>query len=325
MRFDTGGVFRHMPTLEFHQLDVFTDQAFGGNPLAVFPNADGLDTARMQAIAREMNLSETTFVMPPEAPDADFKVRIFTPGAEMPFAGHPVIGTHWALAMLGRINLQAPVTTVKLELGVGVRAAKLYVENGKVVRVVMDHQPPEFCTIATSEQTSQLEEALGLAPGSVAEHEAPVQVVSTGVRQLFVPVRSLEEVQSLDPSRLNTRVITQLLHTLDPETHCHDCLMVLTTETVNEWAQVHTRLFAPEMGISEDPATGSASGGLGAYLVKYGLIPATPPTTIFTAEQGIEMGRPSRIDVEVEGQPGAVSMVRVGGEAIPLIEGTLRW
>jgi trans-2,3-dihydro-3-hydroxyanthranilate isomerase len=106
---------------EFHfvQVDVFTDEPFGGNPLAVFPEAEGLTTQEMQSLAREMNLSETTFVLPPEAPGADFKVRIFTPAAELPFAGHPVVGTHWVLAYLGRVNVREPLTQVRLELGVG--------------------------------------------------------------------------------------------------------------------------------------------------------------------------------------------------------------
>src|SRR5215467_13713415 len=104
-----------MPTFSFYQVDVFTDAAFGGNPLAVFPDADGLDTETMQRIAREMNLSETTFVWPASGPEADFRVRIFTPGDELPFAGHPVVGTHWLLANLGRVSLKEPTTTVKFE------------------------------------------------------------------------------------------------------------------------------------------------------------------------------------------------------------------
>ncbi|MBN1967004.1 MAG: PhzF family phenazine biosynthesis protein, partial [Anaerolineae bacterium] len=180
-----------MPNYTFYQVDVFTDQAFGGNPLAVFPDAAGLDTAQMQRIAREMNLSETTFVFPPTAPDADFKVRIFTPEAEMPFAGHPVVGTHWTLAHLGRVTLAEPVTTVRFELNVGVRAAALHVRDGRVTRVVMDHQRPVFAGIATADQSARLARALGLPPEAIADTGWPVQVVSTGVRQLFIPVRSL--------------------------------------------------------------------------------------------------------------------------------------
>ena len=127
----------------FVQVDVFTDQPFGGNPLAVFHQAEGLTSTEMQQLAQEMNLSETTFVLPPEAPGADFRVRIFTPATELPFAGHPVIGTHWLLARLGRVTLQEPSTRVTFELNVGVRGAQVFVEGGDITKVLMDHQRPE--------------------------------------------------------------------------------------------------------------------------------------------------------------------------------------
>jgi trans-2,3-dihydro-3-hydroxyanthranilate isomerase len=314
-----------MAKYHFYQVDVFTDRAFGGNPLAVFPDASGLETARMQQIALEMNLSETTFVFPPEDPAADFKVRIFTPGGELPFAGHPVVGTHWTLAHLGRVKLTAPVTTVRFELGVGVRAAALHVENGRVTRVVMDHQKPEFSARATPEQIARLAQGLGLAPAAVLDTGWPVQVVSSGIRQLFIPVRSLAEVQALSPKQQDTAAMSRICAELDPGTHCNECLMVLTLETTEPGVDVHTRLFAPGMGIGEDPATGSASGGLGAYLIENRIVPATPPTTHLIAEQGIEIGRPSRISIEIDGAPGAVQMIRVGGGVVPLIEGEMAW
>ncbi len=309
----------------FYQVDVFTDRAFGGNPLAVFPDANGLDAAQMQQIALEMNLSETTFVFPPTRPDADFKVRIFTPGGELPFAGHPVVGTHWTLAHLGCVELRAPVTTVRFELGVGVRAAALHVDNGHVTRVVMDHQKPEFFTCATPDQIARLAKGLGLVPDAILETGWPVQVVSSGIRQLFIPVRSLAEVQALSPKQQDTAAMSRICSELDPDTHCHECLMVLTLETTEPGVNVHTRMFAPGMGIGEDPATGSASGGLGAYLIENGILPATPPTTHLIAEQGIEIARPSRISIEIDGARGAVQMIRVGGSVVPLIEGEMTW
>jgi trans-2,3-dihydro-3-hydroxyanthranilate isomerase len=314
-----------MPKYRFYQVDVFTDRAFGGNPLAVFPDASGLDTARMQQIALEMNLSETTFVFPPEDPAADFKVRIFTPGGELPFAGHPVVGTHWTLAHLGRVKLVAPVTTVRFELGVGVRAAALHVDNGRVTRVVMDHQKPEFSARATPEQIARLAQGLGLAPAAILDTGWPVQVVSSGIRQLFIPVRSLAEVQALSPKRQDIAAMSRICTELDPDTHCNECLMVLTLETTEPSVDVHTRMFAPGTGVPEDPATGSASGGLGAYLIENRIVAATPPTTHLIAEQGIEIGRPSRISIEIDGAPGAVQMIRVGGGVVPLIEGELAW
>lgn len=314
-----------MPRYSFYQIDVFTDQPFGGNPLAVFPDAAGLDTARMQQIAREMNLSETTFVFPPETPGADFRVRIFTPEAELPFAGHPVVGTHWLLAHLGRIALHEPVTTVRFELGVGVRAAALHVQGGRVTRVVMDHQRPQFFGVADAEQTTRLEQALGLPAGAIRSTGWPVQVISSGIRQLFAPVCTLADVQALSPKRQDTAALARLMVALDPVEQCNECVMVLTLETTDPGIHVHTRLFAPGLGVGEDPATGSASGGLGAYLIANRLVPATPPTTLLIAEQGIEMGRPSRLSIEVDGRPDDVRMVRVGGEVTSLIEGMLAW
>lgn len=314
-----------MPRYSFYQVDVFTNQPFGGNPLAVFPDASGLDTPAMQRIALEMNLSETTFVFPPETPEADFKVRIFTPEEEMKFAGHPVVGTHWTLAHLGRVKLQEPVTTVRFELGVGVRAAALHVKDGRVTRVVMDHMKPEFYTIANADQVERLAKALGLDPAAIITTGWPVQVVSSGIPQLFIPVRSLEDVQNLSPRRQDAAGLARICEEIDPVNKCNYCLMVLTLDTVNPDSDVHTRMFAPALGIGEDAATGSASGGLGAYLIQNEIIPATAPTTYLVSEQGIEMHRPSRITIEVDGGPGAISMVRVGGEVVPLIEGVLEW
>lgn len=314
-----------MPAYRFWQVDVFTARPFGGNPLAVFPDAAGLDSAQMQAIAREMNLSETTFVVPSPTPQADFAVRIFTPEAELPFAGHPVIGTHWVLAHLGRVALREPLTTVRFALGVGVRAATLHVQAGRVTQIVMDHQVPVFGATASPAQLDQLARGLGLDPAVIRAAGAPVQVVSTGLPQLFVPLHRLADLQALSPRHQDSAALNAVMQALDPQTHCSECLMVLTRDTADPAVTVRTRLFAPGLGVPEDPATGSASGGLGAYLVRHGLVRATPPITTIVSAQGVEMGRPSTIHVYVEGTPEAIAMVRVGGAVVPVIEGVLRW
>jgi len=314
-----------MPKYQFYQVDVFTNQAFGGNPLAVFPDGEELSSSQMQIIAQEMNLSETTFVLPATDPEADFKVRIFTPARELPFAGHPVVGTHWLLANLGWIELEEPRTTVKFELGVGVRAAQLHVAAGRVTKVVMDHQKPEFLATASEEQIARLAKSLGLRAEAILETRWPVQVVSTGVPQLFVPVRTLAEIQALQPGQQDASMLNRVLDELDPSQEDIHAVMVLTLETERNTSDVHTRMFAPKLGIAEDPATGSASGGLGAYLIEHRLIDATPPTTFVTSEQGLEAGRPSTLFIEVDGSPGSISMVRVGGEVVPLIEGVMAW
>jgi len=311
-----------MPSYQFVQVDVFTDVPFGGNPLAVFPDAAGLTSQQMQQLALELNLSETTFVLPPETPGADFKVRIFTPKAELPFAGHPLVGTHWVLAHLGRVALREPITEVTFELGVGLRTARLHVAGGRVMRVVTDHQAPEFLATASSQQVERLAAALKLPAAAILDTGKPAQAVSTGFPQLFVPVRSLAEVQAIDPLSLDAAGLGQVCAELGlPGAD----VAIFCLETVCPDRDVHMRFVAPHHGIPEDPATGSASGGLASYLVHHGLIPATPPLTTIITEQGLEMGRPSKVTVEVEGTADAISMVRVSGDVVLVMEGVFNW
>ena len=311
-----------MPSYQFVQVDVFTDVPFGGNPLAVFPDAAGLTSQQMQQLALELNLSETTFVLPPETPGADFKVRIFTPKAELPFAGHPLVGTHWVLAHLGRVTLREPVTEVTFELGVGLRTARLHVAGGRVTRVVTDHQAPEFLATASSQQVERLAAALKLPAAAILDTGKPAQAVSTGFPQLFVPVRSLVEVQAIDPLSLDAAGLGQVCAELGlPGAD----VAIFCLETVYPDRAVHMRFVAPHHGIPEDPATGSASGGLASYLVHHGMVPATPPLTTINTEQGLEMGRPSKVTVEVEGTRDAISMVTVSGDVVKVMEGVFEW
>jgi trans-2,3-dihydro-3-hydroxyanthranilate isomerase len=317
-----------MKEYRFIQVDVFTDKPFGGNPLAVFPDAEGLSTAEMQSLAREMNLSETTFVLPPQSPDADFKVRIFTPAAELPFAGHPVVGTHWVLAQLGRVRLRTPITRVHFELGVGVLPADLHVDasGARVERVVMTQDRPIFHAIL--DDVRQLAEGLGLDPEAITTTGLPVQVVSTGVPQMMVPARSLAEVQALGANRLNVAALNLVCRAMNTQ-----CVMVFTLETERAESAVHVRMFAPLLGVPEDPATGSANGALGAYLVHHASInsalrravPVSEPTTRYVSEQGAEMGRPSTVFVEVESIGQKITAVRVGGQVVAVAEGVVRF
>ncbi len=310
----------------FLQVDVFTDKPFGGNPLAVFPEAEGLSSKEMQQIALEMNLSETTFVLPPRESEADFWVRIFTPAKELPFAGHPVVGTHWVLAHLGRVDLQEPVTQVRLELKAGVLPADLHVADGEVERVVMTQVGPSF--LALLQDVGKLAQGLGLPSEAITGTGLPVQVVSTGMPQLMVPVRSLAEVQALKAGELDISALGQVCHALDT-----DCVMVFSLETERPEATVHARMFAPLLGIPEDPATGSANGALGAYLVHHAAanpallaaLAPSGPTIHIVSEQGAEMGRPSTLFIEVDRQGAEVTAVRVGGQVVLLVEGVVRF
>jgi trans-2,3-dihydro-3-hydroxyanthranilate isomerase len=307
-----------MKEYRFVQVDVFTDVAFGGNPLAVFPDAEGLTSQEMQKLAREMNLSETTFVLPPEAPDADFKVRIFTPAAELPFAGHPVVGTHWVLARLGRVLLEEPVTQVRFELGVGVLPADLEVADGQVDRVVITSDQPRFLSLV--EDVTDLAAGLGIPSEAITETGLLVQVASTGIPSLVVPIRSLEDVQEMDPSKLNVAALMSVCEPLGTDT-----VLVFTLETERPEATVHVRLFAPALGVPEDPATGSANGTLGAYLVHHQAVPISEGTNHFISEQGAEMDRPSTLHLLVDWCGGDVTKVQVGGQVAPVAEGTVRF
>ncbi len=307
-----------MKEYRFVQVDVFTRVPFGGNPLAVFPDAEGLTTAEMQQLAREMNLSETTFVLPPRAPGADFRVRIFTPASEIPFAGHPVVGTHWVLANLGRVGLEAPITRVCLELGVGVLPADLRVVAGAVERVTMTQDRPTLHAVLSD--VSDLAAGLGLPAEAILGTGLPVQVVSTGLPQMMVPVRSLAEVQGLAADELNVAALNRACRSVGTE-----CVMVFTLETERPEATVHVRLFAPLLGVPEDPATGSANGALGAYLVHHRAIPLTEPTTRIVSEQGTELQRPSTLYVEVDHAHAEPTAVRVGGEVVAVAEGVVRF
>ncbi len=307
-----------MREYRFLQVDVFTDRPFGGNPLAVFPEAEGLTTDEMQTIAREMNLSETTFVLPPGDPDAHFKVRIFTPAVELPFAGHPTVGTHWVLAHLGRIRLCDPITTVRFELGVGVLPADLHVADGQVHRIVMTQDRPQFLGIL--EDVTDLARGLGLPKEAITDTGFPVQVVSTGVPQMMAPIRSLDEVRSLDARKLNIAALNGACRAVGT-----DCVLVFSQDTESTDADAHVRVFAPVLGVPEDPATGSANGALGAYLVRHRVVTITEPTTYITSEQGLEIHRPSTLRIEVDSTQEEVIAVRVGGQVVLIAEGIVRF
>jgi trans-2,3-dihydro-3-hydroxyanthranilate isomerase len=302
----------------FLQVDVFTDKAFGGNPLAVFPDAGGLTTEEMQRITREMNLSETTFVLPSEDVKADFKVRIFTPKAEVPFAGHPLVGTHWALAHLGRVELQEPVTQVRFELGVGVLPADLHVAEGWVEKVVITADRPSFHAIL--EDYVDLAAGLGLPFEAIGGAGWPVQVVSTGFPQMMVPIRSLADVRRLDPGAFNINALNRACKAVGT-----DVVLVFSLETERSESTIHVRVFAPAHGVPEDPATGSANANLGAYLVHHRVVSIASPTVFIVSEQGLEMGRPGTLYVEVDHTDGQPTAVRVGGSVVPVVEGTIRF
>ncbi len=301
--------------LKFYQADVFTDDPFGGNPVAVFPDAHGLADHQLQQIAREMNLSETVFVLPPTDQAAVVRLRIFTPTQEIPFAGHPVLGTFYVLAQLGLIAVTEGITRVMQECNIGLFPVELHAQEGVLTHVVMTQPKPEFLgPVDEMEDVYKIASALGLPKHAITDMKWPVEVVSTGLPVLIVPVRTLTAVRSIQP---NASAIMDLCSRFGA-----NGIMVFTTVTVEPSATVHARMFAPSIGILEDPATGSASGALGAYLVQNGVVDVAPTTDIIV-EQGYEIERPSQILVRVESDDDIIKTVKVGGQCVMVVEGTL--
>jgi trans-2,3-dihydro-3-hydroxyanthranilate isomerase len=311
-----------MRQYHFLQLDVFTDRALSGNPLAVLPEAEGLSDREMQQVAREMNLSETVFVLPPsDEGKALRRLRIFTPGSELPFAGHPVVGTWNALAREGVVPLPeggSGWTRIWQEVGIGVLPVDVEFKEGEVVRVVMTQGKFEAQdAVEDAHERAEIERGLGLAPEDFDE-SLPIQTLSTGIPTLAVPVRSLE---ALSRCRVDANVLSEA-YTRAGAGSCY----AFTRETLEGGEhRAHARLFAPDQGIAEDPATGSAAGSLAGYLVHHGALAIEPADDVFrfVIEQGDFIERPSRISAEVKGARGHVEQVRIGGPSVVVARGEL--
>ncbi len=290
---------------ELLQVDAFTDRVLHGNACAVVFDADDLDDATMQAIARENNLSETSFVLAPRR--GDFRARYFTPAQEIPLAGHPTIATVHALVETGRLPLRDDVTTISLELEVGPIRVDVVARSGELPLVVMTQQKPRY--LKTYDADAALA-AFGLEPRD-ALPGAPVETVSTGTPQLMIPVAGLD---SLRQARVDAVRLEALQTDADFFSAHLFCL---------RGATARGRTFARHFGVPpdtfEDPFTGSATGGMGAYLWRHGLIDEPE----FVAEQGHWMGRPGTARVEVVGPADDIAAVRVGGTAATILRGEL--
>ena len=286
-------------------LDAFTSEPFSGNPCAVLPQAEGLTDAQMQKIAMETNLSETAFVFPSDK--ATVKVRYFMPRKEIPFAGHPTIATAMMLAQEGLLPHQRPVATVDFEFNIGVLPVDIHLdEDGKPIKAVMTQQKPAFGHILDK---GDLTECLGIGVDDLLDN-APIQVVSTGVPFLLVPVNALDVLRK---ARVNRAPFQALLSQIGV-----DAAYLFHLGGFAPDADAHGRLFSSTAG-SEDPFTGSAAGCMGAYMARYGL--GTGPA--YAVEQGHLMGRPGMGTVEVHGAGDAIEWVKVGGCAVKTIEGII--
>jgi trans-2,3-dihydro-3-hydroxyanthranilate isomerase len=290
---------------EFLHYDVFTDHALAGNQLAVFLDGRGLDDGRMQALAREMNFSETTFILPPEADGTDVRMRIFTPGLELPMAGHPTIGSTFALAEVGVI--QPGRDRFVFGLGVGPTPVSLQWDGQKLAFAWMTQLNPTFGRIVA--EFHLVAEALGLRAEDMAS-ELPIQEISCGVPYLLVPLLSREAVDRAIPDGPALRRLAKRIGT-------DSAVFLFTTAPGDPEGTVYSRMFAPhiDVGIPEDPATGSANGPLGCYLVSNGLVSGEAAQHIISL-QGFAMGRPSRIHIRIAGTRERITKVEVGGESV---------
>src|SRR5574341_1032192 len=297
-----------MKKLRFIQLDVFTEHPFTGNPLAVFPEAEGLTDEQMQQIAREMNLSETVFVLPSEREGVLRRLRIFTPTSELPFAGHPIAGTWNCLAREGVVPTPENgdgVVRIKHEVGIGVLPVEIEFRNSEPARVVMTQGKFEIkAEIDDWQDQADIARALGLSREDLDE-TLPIQACSTGNTMLMVPIRALAD---LGRCRTNIPLLEEVYarngFASSGATGCY----AFTRETIEvSEARAHARFFVGQ-NIGEDPATGSAAGPLGGYLVHHDATGVEPTDGVykFVIEQGDFIKRPSRIGLEVTGAPGRV-------------------
>jgi trans-2,3-dihydro-3-hydroxyanthranilate isomerase len=295
-----------MNSKRFVIADVFTEEQFGGNQLAVFIDGTGLDATTMQNIAREMNYSETTFLLPPEQ-SGDYRVRIFTPGQELPFAGHPLVGTAHVIVSEHLKHWSEPLTAVTLETGVGPIHVEIRIDAGQPGRTTMT-QPLPVVRGAYS-GINALARALSVDPSQIAYSGLPVETIFNGIAVMIVPINSRAALESI---KVDGGALERISNEVGAST-----VLAFTRETILPASTVHCRVFAPAAGVSEDAATGSANGPLGYYLVRHKLIERQPTTSI-VSEQGFEMKRPSLlyIDVDIDPATSEVTKVRVGGGVV---------
>jgi trans-2,3-dihydro-3-hydroxyanthranilate isomerase len=295
--------------VDFLTCDVFTERPFAGNPLLVVPDARGLSSGQMQAVAREINYSESTFVLPADDPNHAYRQRTFVPFKEIPYAGHPTVGTAVVMAALGKVGANGE-DEITIEVGFGPLRLELIRAEGAVRRIRMSQGRPAWeRPIADQALRKRIALALGL-PENALHGNLPPQVVTTGNRTLVIP---LSDVAAVSAAVADVRALNTLEKELD---------VLIAYVFTFEKGRVRARAFCPGAGVPEDPATGSAAGPLGVYLSLHGSLPAGEAS--FFIDQGIEMGRPSEIEVRVErAADGSPAGVRVAGSAVLMMKGSI--
>lgn len=289
-----------------YQIDAFTHERFVGNPAGVVPDATGLSDMQMQAIAREMNLSETAFIVPAQAADHDMVVRFFTPTTEVPICGHATIAAHWVRALEG-----ASDGIARQKTGAGILPVEIE-RNGGAVRIWMTQKDADFEEPLGEVVKDEIRRAFGVPELSDI---APVQVVSTGHSKVMIPVASTAILNSINPD-------LQALSRLSRQIGCNGYFAFALADQGEE-VVAYGRMFAPAIGIPEDPVTGNACGPLGAYLARHGLIMVPRDGTVrLSVRQGTAMGRPGTVTVEVR-RAGDTFGIRIAGEAVAAFATTI--
>ncbi len=299
-----------MRTVRIYQVDAFTKDVFKGNPAGVVPDADGLSESQMQAIARELNNPETAFILSPEASDHEVRIRFFTPATEVPSCGHATIAAHYVRAVENHLSS----CTVVQKIGIGILPVDVVAEDGDY-RVVMTQGTPEFEEPFASKRRDEVTAALGLTQSDL-DDRCPVQVVSTGHSKVLVGIRNRATLDVLKPDLPKLAAIS----------HSIGCngYFVFTLDSASDDILTYGRMFAPAIGIPEDPVTGNANGPLGAYLAKHQLVPIEGDRLCFKGRQGEAIGRPGTVEVTVELEAGVPKIVRVAGQAVIAFTGQLQ-
>jgi PhzF family phenazine biosynthesis protein len=285
-----------------YQIDAFTPIPFTGNPAGVVLRAAGLTDHQMQAVAREVNNSETAFVLPADGADHDVRVRFFTPTTEVPTCGHATVATHFARA----VEYGLPSGSLVQKTGTGLLQRVRIHREGKRVRIGMHQGAAVFGPELDGPQVGRLLRALGATPGDLAD-DGPVQIVSTGHAKVLVGLR---DRATLDALRPDPAALTALSHQIGT-----NGFFVFTRDTGREDLLSWSRMFAPAIGIPEDPVTGNGHGPLGAYLLRHGIVPAPGGHLSFTGRQGAALGRPGDVRVDVETGAGGELLVSITGAA----------
>lgn len=291
-----------MRSLKIYQVDAFTTEKFKGNPAGVVMNADGLSDQEMLSIARELNNSETAFVFKPDGPDHELKIRYFTPKTEVPVCGHATIAAHYVRAYEHKLGSSIVIQ----KIGIGILPVEIIKESHDY-SIVMTQGSIVYYPPLTIQERDRIVNALGLIEEDL-DPRCPIQILSTGNSKVMIGIKTRCKLNELSPNMLALAQISKLINCTG--------YFVFTMDSEQEDILTHGRMFAPAIGLNEDPVTGNAHGPLGAYLVKHGLVNHNGSHFSFKGEQGYAIGRSGLVDVTLNLENGEPKQIKIGGKAV---------